>query len=139
MTIELTMLVWTLVLAFVQILLFDFARTGQYGLKWNTGPRDETMPPLSAVAGRLQRAQYNLFETLPLFAGGVLIAHLAGRDDALTALGAQVYFWGRVAYIPLYAFGIRQIRSLVWLVSLAGLVAIYAAILAPGWAANIHM
>ena len=40
MNIELTMLVWSLVLAFVQILLFDFARTNQYGLKWNTGARD---------------------------------------------------------------------------------------------------
>src|ERR1700733_1568182 len=83
MTIELRMLAWTLVLAFIQILLFDFARTGQYGLGWNTGPRDETMPPLSPVAGRLKRAQYNLFETLPLFIGAVLIAHLAGRDSAL--------------------------------------------------------
>jgi uncharacterized MAPEG superfamily protein len=138
-TIELKMLVWTLVLAFVQILLFDFARTGQYGLKWNTGPRDETMPPLSAFAGRLQRAQYNLYETLPLFVGGILVAHVAGLNDALTALGAQIYFWGRVVYVPLYAFGIRQIRSLVWLVSIAGLVAIYAAILAPHWAANIHV
>ena len=49
MTIELKMLAWTLVLAFVQILLFNFARTGQYGLKWNTGPRDEAMPPLSQI------------------------------------------------------------------------------------------
>jgi uncharacterized MAPEG superfamily protein len=131
MTIELTMLAWTLVLAGVQILLFDFARTGQYGLKWNTGPRDETMPPLSPVAGRLKRAQYNLFETLPIFIGAVLIAHIANKESQITAIGAQVYFWGRVAYVPLYAFGIRHLRSLVWLVSTAGLVAILYAVLAP--------
>jgi uncharacterized MAPEG superfamily protein len=46
-------------------------------------------------------------------------------------MGAQVYFWGRVAYVPLYAFGIRQIRSLVWLVSTAGLLAIFVALLLP--------
>jgi uncharacterized MAPEG superfamily protein len=131
MGIELTMLVWALVLAFVQILLFDFARTSQYGLKWNTGPRDENMPALSPVAGRLQRAQYNLYETLPLFIGGVLVAHIAGRENELTAIGAQVYFWGRVVYVPLYAFGIKQIRSLVWLVSTAGLVALFIPILMP--------
>mgnify|MGYP002128765222 CR=1 FL=1 len=78
MTTELTLLAWTLVLAFVQILLFDFARTGQYGLKWNTGARDEKMPPLKPEAERLKRAQDNLFETLPLFIGFVLIAHVAG-------------------------------------------------------------
>ncbi len=128
MTIELTMLSWTLILAFVQILLFDVARTGQYGSKWNTGPRDETMPPLSLFAGRLKRAQDNLFETLPLFIGAVLIAHVANRENNITAVGAQVYFWGRVVYVPLYAFGIRLIR---WLVSVAGLIAILYAILAP--------
>jgi len=131
MTIALTMVVWSLVLAFIQILLFDFARTGQYGLKWNTGPRDENMPALNPVAGRLQRAQYNLYETLPLFIGAVLVAHIAGRENDLTAIGAQVYFWGRVVYVPLYAFGIRQIRSLVWLISTAGLVAIFIPILMP--------
>lgn len=131
MTIELKMLVWTLVLAFVQILLFDFARTAQYGLKWNTGPRDETMPPLSPLAGRLKSAQYNLFETLPLFIGAVLVAHLAGRDNAITAMGAQIYFWGRVVYVPLYAFGVRMLRSIVWLISTAGLLAIFYALLVP--------
>ena len=131
MTIELTMVVWALVLAFVQILLFDFARTSQYGLKWNTGARDETMPALSPFAGRLKRAQDNLFETLPLFIGAVLVAHITGRESQITAIGAQVYFWGRVAYVPLYAIGIRQIRSLVWLVSTAGLVALFIPILMP--------
>lgn len=129
MTIELTMLAWTLVLAFVQILLFDVARTGQYGLKWNTGPRDEAMPPLGARAERLRRAQDNLFETLPLFIGAVLIAHVAGRDNHVTALGAQIYFFGRVAYVPLYAFGVRQVRSLVWLVATAGLIMVASQIL----------
>lgn len=131
MTIELRLLAWTLVLAFIQILLFDFARTGQYGLKWNTGARDETMPPLSPMAGRLKRAQDNLYETLPLFIGAVLLAHVAGRETSVTAIGSQVYFWGRVAYVPLYAFGVRHVRSLVWLISTAGLVAILYAILAP--------
>ena len=129
MTLELKILAWTLVLAFVQILLFDVARTGQYGLKWNTGPRDEAMPPLSPRAERLQRAQNNLFETLPLFIAAVLIAQVANRDNEWTALGCQIYFWGRVIYVPLYAFGVRQIRLLVWLISVAGLIMVAVQIL----------
>ena len=129
MTFELTMLAWTLVLAFVQILLFDFARTSQYGLKWNTGPRDEDMPPLSATANRLKRAQDNLFETLPLFIGAVLIAHVAGRNGDLTHWGTAIYLVGRVVYVPLYAYGVRNVRSLVWMVSLVGLGMVAAAIL----------
>ena len=129
MTFELTILAWTLVLAFVQIILFDMARTGQYGLKWNTGARDEAdLPPLSAKAGRLKRAQDNLFETLPLFIGAVLIAHVSGEDGVLTLWGTALYFWARVAYLPLYALGVPYIRSLVWLVSLAGLILILTAL-----------
>jgi len=129
MTFELTMLAWTLVLAFVQILLFDVARTNQYGLKWNTGPRDEEMPPLSPVAGRLQRAQANLYETLPLFIAAVLIAHVAGIQNELTHWGSALYLGGRVVYVPLYAFGVRNLRSLVWIVSLVGLLMVGWAIL----------
>lgn len=129
MTFELTMLAWTLVLAFAQIILFDLARTKQYGLKWNTGPRDEDMPPLSPMAGRLQRAQDNLYETLPLFIAAVLIAHVAGVQTELTHWGAALYLGGRIAYVPLYAFGVRHLRTLAWLVSLAGLLMVAWAIL----------
>jgi uncharacterized MAPEG superfamily protein len=128
---ELTILAWTLVLAFVQILLFDFARTGQYGLKWNMSPRDGAMPPLSPVAERLKRAQDNLFETLPIFIAAVLIAHVAGRETSQTALGAQIYLGARVLYVPLYAFGVPMLRSLVWIVSIVGLGMIVAPLLAP--------
>jgi uncharacterized MAPEG superfamily protein len=89
------------------------------------------MPPLTPLAGRLKRAQENLFETLPLFIGAVLTAHIAGRETVVTAIGAQTYFWGRVIYVPLYAAGVPKIRSLVWIVSTAGLIAIFYAILVP--------
>jgi uncharacterized MAPEG superfamily protein len=130
---ELTYLAWALVLAVVQILWADVARTGQYGLKWNTGARDEEMPPLKPMGARLFRAQSNLFETLPLFAAAVLIFHAVHPDSssALSQWGARLYVWGRVLYVPLYAFGVKQIRSLVWLVSFAGLLMSIAACLLP--------
>ena len=130
MTLELTLLAWTLVLAVIQIFAFDFARTAQYGTKWNVGARDAEMPPLSPVAERLRRAQNNLYETLPLFIAGVLIAHVAGIHTATTAIACQLYFWGRVVYLPLYAFGVPVVRSLVWMVSAVGLVMLLFAILA---------
>ncbi len=132
MTTELTYLAWTLVLAVVQILWADVARTGQYGLKWNTGARDEDMPPVKPMVGRLLRAQANLYETLPLFAAAVLIATVAHKDgSALTLWGCRIYVWGRVVYLPLYAFGVRNLRSLVWVVSSIGLLLVIAAVLLP--------
>ena len=131
MTTALTLVVWSLILAFVQIILFDVVRTGQYGLKWNTGPRDEAVPEISPMGGRLKRAQDNLFETLPLFIAAVLVAHISGRETDMVTLGAEIWFVARVVYVPLYAFGIRQIRSLVWLVSIAGLGMIIAPLVMP--------
>jgi uncharacterized MAPEG superfamily protein len=131
MTIELTLLAWTVVLALVQIFATAAVRTRQYGPKWNAGARDEALPPAKPIVGRLERAQSNLYETLPLFAALVLIAHVAGRENGQTALGAQLYFWGRVVYVPLYALGVPVVRSLVWGVSLVGLIMILAAVLKP--------
>jgi uncharacterized MAPEG superfamily protein len=126
---ELTLLGCTLVLALVQIALAGQAKTAQYGIKWNAGPRDEEPPPLNPLAGRLQRAQANLFETLPLFVAAVLGAAIADRLGTKTLLGAHLYFWGRVVYLPLYASGIPVVRSLVWLVSAAGLLLVIAGLL----------
>ena len=131
MTMALTLVVWSLILAFVQIILFDVVRTGQYGLKWNTGPRDEAVPEISPMGGRLKRAQDNLFETLPLFIAAVLVAHISGRETDMVTLGAEIWFVARVVYVPLYAFGVRQIRSLVWLGSIAGLGMIIAPLVMP--------
>ena len=131
MTLGLMMAAWTLVLAFAQILLSAIAQTSQYGLKWNAGPRDGEMPPLNDRAQRLKRAQANLFETLPLFLGAVLIAQVTGRESEITALGAQLYFWARVAYVPLYAWGVPYLRSVAWAVGVVGLGMIAQAILLP--------
>ena len=128
MTTELTYLAATLVLALVQVFLPAFARTREFGLSWNAGARDKTPEAKSPVVGRMERAQANLFETLPLFIGAVLIAHVAGRNGVLTEWGAALYFWARVVYVPLYAFGVPYVRSLVWTVSFAGLVLILAAL-----------
>ncbi|MBX3476085.1 MAG: MAPEG family protein [Brevundimonas sp.] len=128
MTPEFIMLAFTLILALVQILWAASARTRELGLKWNAGARDGVPPPPGPLAGRLMRAQANLFETLPIFAAAVIMAHVAGEDGQMTFLGTHLYFFGRLVYLPLYAFGIAYVRSLAWAVSLAGLVMVIAAL-----------
>ncbi len=126
MSIELKMLVWSIVLGLVQIALAATFVTLQRGVKWNVGPRDGITPPLSPIAGRFDRASRNFLETFVFFAAAVLAVVLTQKGDAQTALGAQVYFWARVAYLPLYAAGIPYLRSLVWTVSMVGLVMVLA-------------
>ena len=129
MTTELRLLAWTLVLALIQIVIAAAAKRQQDTLEWAGGARDADPPRYTGLAGRLSRAQSNLFETLPLFAAAVLVAHVAGRNGTLTFWGAQLYFWARLVYVPLYASGVPMIRSVVWGVSVVGLVLLLIAIL----------
>ncbi len=131
MTIELKLLAWTLVLALVQIMLPSHLRNRETGVAYNAGPRDEPGPPIGVMTGRLQRARANLYETLPLFGLAILIAHVAGREGGLTLWGAWIYLVGRIAYVPLYAFGIPYVRSLVWVISFAGFLMVLVAVLRP--------
>ena len=81
------------------------------------------------MAGRLDRALRNFVETFALFAAVVLVAYVTDTHNALTEWGARLYFWGRVAYVLLYAAGVPLIRSLVWNVATIGIVLIVAALL----------
>ena len=131
MTMPLTYLAWTLVLGFAQVGAAALAKRAQEPPMWGAGARDENEPRYSGVAARLMRAQSNLFETLPLFAGAVLLAHALGREGSLAGWGAALYFWGRVIYVPLYAAGTPYVRTLVWIVAAIGLCLVLAACLLP--------
>ncbi len=129
MTIELTYLALSVALVFIQILLPAWFATKERGSAWNAGPRDQQVTPLGGIGGRLERASKNALETFPLFAAAVLIADAAMVHSWLTVLGASLYFWGRVLYIPLYAFGVPYVRSLAWTVATAGIFLILIALI----------
>lgn len=122
---ELVVLTWGCILAFVHILVAAQAKTRQYGTKWNIGARDEELPTPHPVVGRLTRAQANFFETFPIFIAAVILAlstQSLAAPGTMTALGAWLWLGGRVAYLPLYAFGVPLVRSLAWIVSVVGIV-----------------
>ena len=129
MTTELCLLLWGVVLGLVQVALAATCSVGQRGLGWAASPRDEVKPPLSGIGGRLDRARANFLETFPLFAAVVLAAQLLQHHDAMTVLGAQLYFWARLAYVPVYAAGIPYLRTLIWAASIVGIVLMLAALL----------
>jgi uncharacterized MAPEG superfamily protein len=121
MFIELTILILSVMLGVFQIVIAITAATLQRGLNWNTGDRSGPVPPLTGVAGRLDRALQNFKETFPLFAVALLAVVISGRDSDLSRYGAAAYLTARVIYIPLYALGIPYLRSLAWLMSMVGI------------------
>ena len=121
---ELCLLAASVALAVVQIVVALLLAIPQCGLPALLGNRED-MPALTAAADRAQRAYRNMLESLVLFTALVLIAHVANKTNAMTALGAQLFFWGRVAYAPIYVIGIPMLRTLAWTVSIIGLVIIF--------------
>jgi len=122
------LLALVILLGLFHVLLAGALVTRSRGMRWNIGNRDVEGPPVSAVAARAQRASHNFLETFPFFAAALLCAMVAQRDGGVAALGAQLYFWARVAYLPIYVLGVPVIRSLVWGVSLVGILMVVAAL-----------
>jgi uncharacterized MAPEG superfamily protein len=128
MTVELKMLAWSICLGIVYVLVAVTLSTSQRGLGWNVGNRDQESPRLAGLAGRAHRASRNFLETFAFFAAAVLAVALAQRNSSHTALGTQLYFWGRLAYLPIYIVGIPYLRTLAWGVAFWGLLMVIAAL-----------
>jgi uncharacterized MAPEG superfamily protein len=123
MPIELQLLVWSGVLALVQMLVAAAGANSQVGLSVLAGNRDN-MPPLTGWAQRAVRAHVNMLESLVVFAIFVLVAHGAGLLNETTALGAHLFFWARLAYAIVYVVGIPWLRTGIWAISLVGMLLI---------------
>jgi uncharacterized MAPEG superfamily protein len=129
MTTELRMLTWSALLGLVHIVLAATAAGLQYGAAWSIGPRDIPRPPLTGVAGRLCRASRNFMETFPFYAVAILVGDAVNEHGAAIVFGSRLYFWGRVAYLPLYAVGLPIARSVAWVLATLGIVVVILALL----------
>ena len=121
---ELMWLLWAVALTVVQMLVAVSGATLRVGLPMLAGNR-ENMPALTGWSRRAERAHHNMLESLVLFAALVLIAVVANKTSSATLLGAQLFFWARLAYALVFIAGIAWLRTLVWLVSVIGLVIIF--------------
>ena len=122
MPVELKILALSTIVLLFYIIAATQSKTAQYGAKWNMGPRDAAVPDPNALTGRLMRAQANFLETYPIAIIALLGVVVANKTSATTALGGWIWLGARVVYWPLYAVGIPRIRTIVWGISIAGLV-----------------
>lgn len=120
---EMTMLWLSAALGLVQIAVAAAATVAAKGVPWAAGPRDEAGPPVGKAAARLERATRNFLETFPIFIAAVMMVSLPNSSHAgLSPLGAQLYFWSRLVYVPAYVLAIPYVRTLIWTVSVVGIV-----------------
>lgn len=123
-----------ILLGFVQLAWAAVAARRQQGLHWARGPRDEDKP-VTGMAARLDRAFRNYMETFPLFAAALILSATIDQGDelkhALTLWGSVVYVASRIVYVPLYAWGVPNWRTIVWAISVIGLLMVTGAIFVP--------
>ncbi len=125
---ELKLLGAAVIIGLVQLMWAAGAARNQQDLKWAAGPRDTPMP-ITGVAARLNRALWNFIETFPFFAAAILACAVADKlGQPLTIWGAGLYVAARALYAPLYASGVPTVRSIVWFVSLIGLIMVIVAL-----------
>jgi uncharacterized MAPEG superfamily protein len=118
---EIWVLGWSAVLLILQVVAQATA-AGDLGPKYLLGPRDEKRESKSILAGRLDRALKNLLETYPAFIAIVVALVVTNKTGGIAATGAWLWLAARVVYVVLYAAGIPVLRTLIWVVSIIGLV-----------------
>jgi len=130
MTTEILLLLSSTVLGLAYLTVATVWSTAVLGPAWNTGPRDTPPPPLPHGPARAERALQNFKETYPFFLAAVGACAWTEKFGALSWWGAQLYFWGRVAYWPLYVGGVRYARTAVWTISVLGIAMVLAQVFA---------
>lgn len=120
MTTDLWCLVWTAVLSVLMPNIYMVGRMqAAGGMAWMRGNRDTALAA-PAWVGRAVRAHANLVEGLAPFAILVLVAHVAGKANGWTALGAELFLVARIAHFVIYAAGIPDLRTLAFLLGVVG-------------------
>jgi uncharacterized MAPEG superfamily protein len=127
-SVELQMLFCAIALGIVQLVIGFLPSLAARGMPWALSARDEAGAPLGKFGGRLERTYRNFLETFVFFAAAILLAHALDKSTPNSVLGAQIYVWARLLYIPAYAFAIPFLRSLIWTASFVGILMVMSAI-----------
>ena len=118
--------VWTLVVVVVGGAIRNQEWTAE-GRQIGLGNRDN-LKDATPMGGRAERAAKNSIEAAVFFVPLALIANAAGLGTEAMQ-GAQIAFWARVAYVPIYIAGVKYLRSLIWIVGVVGYGMMVAAML----------
>ena len=128
MAVELTMLVYSVLLTFVIISVPAMGGILQNGLAAQASARDG-LPEPTVFMQRARRLQDNMIENMVLFVPLVLAAHAAGVSTAETVMGAQLFVIARVLHALIYLAGIPWIRPLAWAGGVVGMLMIATALI----------
>jgi len=126
MTYELILVTYMAIITWLLLFVAAIIRTRAWtveGVKRGFGNR-ENLPEKTKLSGRADRAAQNTLENFIIFFALVSIAHLGKIASPEVVKGAEIFFWARVVYIPVYLIGIPYLRTILWVIGVVGLVII---------------
>jgi len=124
MTIELTMILYVVLLLGVQILTQTIAGERSYGVGYGVGARDNKVET-NIYHGRATRALQNLIEAMLLFVPIVLVLHLAGVSNSVTLLATKIFVAARIGFFILYMLGTPWLRTILWAIGTMSIIALF--------------
>jgi uncharacterized MAPEG superfamily protein len=86
---------------------------------------DPTARPVPSWGKRADRAYLNAVEAFAPFAALVLIAHVSGKADAMTAFWSMCFFWLRLAHAVVYLAAIPYVRTLIFTLGFVAVAGIF--------------
>lgn len=128
MPIDASLLVCAVLIFAAMVLVQAIFSNLEHPPKTMLGARD-ALVDASVLTGRAKRANQNMIEAMMIHAPLVLLVLLLDRGNDMTALGGWLFVAGRAAYAPLYWFGVPMLRTLAWIVAIAGSVIILLQVL----------
>ena len=129
MTVELRLLAYAVFICIVMWLPYILTSIRTFGLVRMVIYPAVDYAFLPQWSQRLYRVHMNMVENLGPFAALVIVAALTGAANEMTALGARLFFWSRIAQIVLYAAGISWGRTLIFAIGWAGMIVIFLQII----------
>ena len=85
-------------------------------------PTPRLVPPWGK---RADRVYLNAVECFAPFAALVIVAHVTGKADAMTAFWATCFFWLRVVHAAVYLLAVPYVRTLVFTLGFVAVVGIF--------------
>ena len=114
MTTDLTYLALTAILTAALWIPYIVCQVMTNGFLEPPNYTDPAQRPVPLWGKRADRAYLNAVESFAPFAALVIVAHVAGKADAMTAFWATCFFWLRLIHAVVYLIGIPYIRTLVF-------------------------
>ena len=125
LTVELRLLAYSALLCIFLWLPYILTAIRTFGLVRMVSYPTPDYVNLPQWARRSYRVHMNLVENLAPFAVLVILAALTGSFNEMTALGARMFFWSRIAQIAFHTAGIPWGRTLTFAVGWAGMIVIF--------------